>query len=163
MQIGVIGKEKADQKMISLAYETGKQIATNGHVLICGGRGGVMEAAAKGAKENNGTTVGILPSDSHSEANDFIDIKIATGIGLARNVIVVLSSDVVIAVGGGCGTLSEIGLAWAHYKKIIAISTSGGWAEKLAGTQIDSRRDDYIISAKTPKEAVELATLMEKN
>jgi len=160
MQIGVIGGEKPDKGALKQAYLVGKEIATRGHVLVCGGRGGVMAAACRGAKDAGGTTVGILPSDDGSDANPYLDIVIRTGIGFARNVIVVLSSDAIISIDGGCGTLSEIGLAWAYGKRIVALSSSGGWSERLAGERIDERRDDYILSARTPREAVTLATLV---
>ena len=160
MQIAVIGGEDADERALRLARQVGKEIAKQGHILVCGGRGGVMAAAAQGAKEAEGLVVGILPGEDDSDANAFLDVKVRTGIGFARNACVALTGDAVIAVAGGCGTLSEIGLAWAYGKRIVALITSGGWAERMGGERIDDRRDDYVLAAKTPKEAVELATLL---
>jgi len=160
--IGVIGMdEDISEEVRKIAEETGKEIAKRKAILVCGGRGGVMEAAAKGAKENGGMTIGILPGKSRTEANPYIDIAIPTGIGRARNLIVVNCSDVVIAISGGPGTLSEIGLALAEGKNVIAIRTSGGVAALLAGKTIRNRP---IIVAETPKEAVEKAfELLEKS
>ena len=111
MQIGVIGAGKCSEETLKTAEEVGKLIAQGGAVLVCGGRGGVMAAAAKGAKAAGGTTVGILPGGSASDANPFIDISIVTDMGHARNVIIVRSSNALIAIEGGYGTLSEIAIA----------------------------------------------------
>ena len=118
------------------------------------GRDGVMEAAAKGARDAGGITVGILPGFSKEEANEYIDIAIPTGLSHARNAINVLAGDVVIAIHGGVGTLSEIGLALAYGKPVIAIKTSGGVSELLADKVIAGRK---IYSANNAKEAIELA------
>jgi hypothetical protein len=160
--IGVIGTDgEISEDIRKIAEEVGREIAKRGGILVCGGKGGVMEAAAKGAKQNGGITIGILPGKSRSEANPYIDIAIPTGIGRARNLIVVNSSDVVIAISGGPGTLSEIGLALAEEKPVIAIKTSGGVATLLSGKKI---RDKTIIEAESPKEAVEKAyRLLEKS
>ncbi|HDO19280.1 MAG TPA: TIGR00725 family protein, partial [Thermoplasmatales archaeon] len=96
-----------DDTVISMAEEVGKEIAKHGAILICGGRGGVMEAACRGAKENSGITVGILPF-SKEEANPYVDIAIETGLGNVRNFLVVKSADAIIAICGRWGTLNEI-------------------------------------------------------
>jgi hypothetical protein len=102
------------------AYKIGKMIALQGWVLLNGGRSsGVMEATAKGARENGGITIGVLPSDNASSASKYIDIPIVTGLGLARNVINILSSDIVVALPGMAGTISEVALALNHGKKVI--------------------------------------------
>jgi uncharacterized protein (TIGR00725 family) len=102
------------------AYQIGKMIALEGWVLLNGGRSsGVMEATAKGARENGGITVGVLPTENASSASQYIDIPIITGMGLARNVINILSSDIVIALPGRAGTISEIALALNHGKQVI--------------------------------------------
>jgi uncharacterized protein (TIGR00725 family) len=111
MQIGVLGASSCGPDMEKMAYEVGKEIARQGAVLLCGGLGGVMEAASRGAKEAGGLTVGILPGPSGSEANPHISLRIATDMGHARNVVLVRSSDAVIAVSGGYGTLSELAIA----------------------------------------------------
>jgi uncharacterized protein (TIGR00725 family) len=109
--IGVIGAGTCDDRIHDLAYRVGKGIAAAGYPLICGGLGGVMEAACHGARDEGGTTIGILPGDSPQSANRHVTIPIATGIGIARNVIIVRSSRALIAVSGGSGTLSEIAFA----------------------------------------------------
>jgi len=136
-----------------MAEELGRAIASRGAVLITGGRGGIMEAVCKGAKEKKGLTVGILPG-SERDANPYVDVMIVTGMGDARNAINVLSADAVIAIHGGAGTLSEVGLALKAGKKVIAIRTSGGIAEKMAGAVIDGRE---VLSTDSVEEAVELA------
>jgi uncharacterized protein (TIGR00725 family) len=92
-------------------------------VLICGGLGGVMEAACRGAKQTGGTTVGILPGDDRSAANPYVDIVIPTGLGEARNAIVVRSADALIAIGGAYGTLSEIAFALKAGKRVVGLGT----------------------------------------
>jgi uncharacterized protein (TIGR00725 family) len=92
-------------------------------VLVCGGRGGAMEAACRGAKEADGLTVGILPGSDRSEANPFVDVVVPTGLGEARNALVVGAADVVIAIGGGYGTLSEIALALKAGKRVVGLGT----------------------------------------
>lgn len=111
MQIGVLGASSCGPDMEQAAYEVGKEIARQGAILLCGGLGGVMQAASKGAREAGGLTVGILPGASASEANPYITLRIVTDMGHARNVVLVRSADAVIAVSGGYGTLSEIAIA----------------------------------------------------
>ncbi|GAG43986.1 unnamed protein product, partial [marine sediment metagenome] len=121
--IGVIGSSRADGEAIALAKEVGKGIARGGGILLCGGLGGVMEAAAQGAKEEGGITVGVLPGTCRDEANDYIDIPIVTGMGFARNIIIVRSSHAVIAVKGESGTLSEIAYALQLSVPIVGLKT----------------------------------------
>ncbi|MGB2698622.1 MAG: TIGR00725 family protein [Candidatus Zixiibacteriota bacterium] len=141
--VGVIGAGKCSKKIFTLAEEVGKEIARAGAILVCGGLGGVMEGAAKGAKEAKGITVGILPGISKEEANPYIDMPIVTGIGEGRNLIVIRSSDAIIALPGKYGTLSEISFAVKLEKPVVGIST---W-------DISER----ILKSKDPKEAVKLA------
>jgi uncharacterized protein (TIGR00725 family) len=101
----------------------GRLLAEHGAVLVCGGLGGAMEAACRGAKQAGGTTVGLLPGESRSDANRFVDVAIPTGLGEARNALVVRSADVVVAVGGGYGTLSEIALALKIGKRVVGLGT----------------------------------------
>jgi uncharacterized protein (TIGR00725 family) len=153
-QITVIGSGgDISSKIYGIAEELGRSIAKSGAILITGGRGGVMEAASKGAKEENGMTVGILPGP-REDANPYLDVVIETGMGDGRNVINVKSADVVIVVHGGSGTLSEIGLALKAGKRIIAIKSSGGVAEKMAGEIIDGGE---VLSAESVQEAIKLA------
>ncbi|MDO8886242.1 TIGR00725 family protein [Candidatus Oleimmundimicrobium sp.] len=147
MYIGVIGSGQCDNKTAKIAYEIGRNIAKKGGILICGGLGGVMEAACKGAKDARGLSVGILPSKTRKHANPFIDIAIPTGMSEARNALVVRASDAVIAVGEEFGTLSEIGLALKMNKPVVGIGT---WELSKEGKPIES-----IILVKGPFEAVE--------
>lgn len=156
-QIGVIGynDDRCTHIAKKMAYEVGKEIALSGSVLVCGGLGGVMEAACKGAKELNGVTVGIIPQDNFSFANEFCDIVICSGIGFARDFIVATSCDGIIAVGGGIGTLIEMSVGYMIKKKIVAISTSGGVSDVYAGKYLDERRRVLIGSAPDAKTAVQ--------
>ncbi len=140
--IGVIGANYCNKKVAKLAYEVGKEIAQAGAVLICGGLGGVMEEGCRGAKDHGGTTVGILPGIDKSEANPCIDLPIVTGLGYARNLLVVRNCQAIIALAGEFGTLSEI--AFALNLEIPVISLSN-W--KIKG----------MLKARNPKEAVKLA------
>jgi uncharacterized protein (TIGR00725 family) len=118
--IGVMGGASVDPHIMQLAYELGARIAENGWVLLNGGRdAGVMRASAQGAKSKGGMTIGILPGDSKDQASPFIDIPIVTNMGDARNVINILSSDVVVALPGSAGTISEIALALKNKKRLI--------------------------------------------
>jgi uncharacterized protein (TIGR00725 family) len=101
----------------------GRLVAERGAVLVCGGLGGTMEAACRGAKQAGGTTVGILPGADRSTANDFVDVAVPTGLGEARNALVVRAADVLIAVGAGYGTLSEIALALRAGKTVVGLGT----------------------------------------
>jgi len=123
IQIGVIGASECSAEEYKIAYEVGKEIARTGAVLVCGGLGGIMEGACKGARENNGITVGILPGESKHDANPYVDVSIVTALSHARNNLVVRSSDVIIAIKGGYGTLSEIAIALKIGKKVIGIDT----------------------------------------
>ena len=127
--ISVIGGSKCSDETGKIAQEIGKNIAKSGLILACGGLGGVMEAAAKGAKENGGLTIGILPGERKTDANPYIDIAIPTGLGLARNTLVVRVADLIIALPGEYGTLSEISFALILKKTVINL---GNW--DIAGT-----------------------------
>jgi len=121
--IGVIGGSTAAPDILLMAEETGRLIARHGYSLICGGMAGVMEAAAKGARETKGTTIGILPHTDRHEANPYIDIAIATGVGEGRNLIIVRTADLLIAIDGEYGTLSEIAFALKMEKPVIGLNT----------------------------------------
>ncbi|MFX1604764.1 MAG: TIGR00725 family protein [Promethearchaeota archaeon] len=154
--ISVIGGSDSSPRNLELAERVGAEIAKRGAVLVCGGLGGVMEAACRGAKNEGGQTLGILPTDAKEHANEFVDIAIPTGLGYARNFLVAKTGDAVIAIDGLAGTLSEIAIAWFSNKPIISLVPTGGWAAKLAGERIDERRADAIYAANTPEEAVEM-------
>lgn len=121
MQIAVIGPGAAASGERDAAYAAGREIAAAGAVLVCGGLGGVMEAACRGAHEAGGTTVGILPGTG--EGNPFLDITIRSGLGHGRNVFIVLSADAVIAIGGSHGTLSEIAIALKTGRPVFGLRT----------------------------------------
>jgi uncharacterized protein (TIGR00725 family) len=140
--IGVIGAGTAGDDILQMAEETGRLIAEEGCLLICGGMGGVMEAAARGAKGAGGTTIGILPQPDRHTANPYIDIPIATSFGEARNLIIVRTADLLIAVGGEYGTLSEIAFALKAEKPVIGLHS---WEIK------------GVIKAESPAGAVEIA------
>ena len=149
MLISVIGESKATDQNYSIAEKVGVLIARSGATLVCGGLGGVMEAACKGAKSAGGSTIGILPGLSKNEANQWIDIPICTGLGDARNIVVVRTGSAVIAIGGAYGTLSEIGHALSDGKPIFALNS---WEITKSGIQ-----DPLLTHCKNEKEAVEKA------
>ena len=148
--ISVIGASNTDEKTLKTAFKVGQLIASKKGIVICGGLGGIMESVCKGAKSANGITIGILPGDDPNDSNDWVDIKIPTGIGYARNVLVVKASRVTIAISGAFGTLSEIGHALAENKKIIGLDT---W--KLDKIHLPDNTD--IIHVESPEQAVDLA------
>ena len=147
--IAVIGGGNADGEPLNLAYQVGSELAKRGVGLVCGGLGGVMEAACKGAKAYGGTTVGILPWNDPSDANPYVDIPICTGMGYARNIIVVKSGRAVIAIDGAFGTLSEIGHALGEDIPVIGLNT---WSLSRNG-----EHDHSMILASDAADAVEKA------
>ena len=126
IHIGVIGAGKCSSEIYYQAKEVGYLIGKNEWTLFCGGLGGVMEAAAKGCYQSGGMTVGILPGKEKDSANPFIRLAITTGLGEGRNLLIVRASDVVVAIAGGYGTLSEIGLALKIGKPVIGLKTWPG-------------------------------------
>ncbi len=121
--IAVIGGRRAEKSLLEEAEKVGRLIARNGFALVCGGLSGVMEAAARGARAEGGLTIGILPQDHKRDANEYIDLPIVTGMGIGRNVIIARSADVLVAIGGEYGTLSEIAFALQMGKLVIGIGT----------------------------------------
>jgi uncharacterized protein (TIGR00725 family) len=152
--VAVIGSASCSPEIAEVAEQVGRQIARRGAVLVCGGRGGVMEAACRGAQAEGGTTVGILPGTDRGEANVYVDIPIVTGLGEARNVIVVRTADAVIAVSGGYGTLSEIGLALKMGLPVVGLGT---WELYQEGQFVGS-----VQKAGTPDQAVAQALALAK-
>jgi uncharacterized protein (TIGR00725 family) len=152
--IAVIGGSEVSEEVYRLAEEVGREIARRKAALVCGGMGGVMEAACKGAIEENGLTIGILPGDSRKQANPYVQIPIVSGIGYARNVAVVRSAQVVIAIDGSYGTVTEIGYALQAGIPVIGLNT---WS-----LSIDDKLDKTIIIAKNPKDAVDKAMALIK-
>lgn len=147
--IGVIGSGLPPPDVVALASEVGSEIARAGALLVCGGLGGVMEAACRGAKDAGGTTLAILPGTSRWEANAYVDIAIATGMGEMRNALLVRASDAVVAVGGEFGTLSEIAFALKTGVPVVGLAT---WELSKEG-----RASDAIGRAGSAREAVETA------
>lgn len=156
MMIAVCGANEPSDRELEMAEQVGRAIAEAGCALVCGGRGGVMAAACRGAKSAGGTTVGVLPSYDALEANEWVDYAIPTGLGHARNAIVVASGAAVIAVGGGFGTLSEIGLALKLGKHVINVHS---W-------ELDPKRvvhlagDETYVTASNAEQAVAMALSM---
>lgn len=147
MIIGIIGSSNPTPEEDLLAQEVGQRLAREGITIICGGLGGVMEVSSRGAKLAGGLTIGILPGNSRKDANPYIDIPIPTGIGEARNLIIIRSSPSVIAIGGGYGTLSEIAFALKLGVPVIGLKT---W--EIEG----------IIKAETAEDAVKKAIELAK-
>ncbi len=147
--IAILGGRECDQKIQSAAYSVGKLIAEKEMILLCGGRSGVMEAACKGAFEAGGLTIGILPGNDTSDANSYVKIALPSGIGIARNSIIVRSCDGAIAIGGKYGTLSEIAYCFQADKPVCSLFS---W--DIEGvTQVNSPKAaiDYIIPRIFPK------------
>jgi uncharacterized protein (TIGR00725 family) len=167
LKIGVIGRaqrpgDELPEALLTAAEAVGAAIAKHGAVLISGGTGGVMEASARGAKQAGGLTVGFLPQGDASHANPYIDLVFPTGLGTVRNVLTARCADCLVVVGGGVGTLNEITLAYDYAVPIVALSGSGGWADRLRqvlldDAYLDERRVVAMTFAATPEEAVDQA------
>lgn len=153
--IAVIGGSDCTPEEARLAEEVGRELARKDAILVCGGLGGVMEAACKGASAGGGLTIGILPGGSRQTANPYVQIPVVTNLGEARNVIVVKSSEAVIAIGGGYGTLSEIGHALRNGIPVVGLNT---WSLSRKG-----QPDESIVLAKNPVDAVNKALNMVNN
>jgi len=138
--IAVIGAGRCSGAAMKQAEEVGREIARGGAILVCGGLGGVMEAASRGAKSEGGVTIGILPGSDKNNANDYIDFAIPTGIGEARNILIIRTADAIVALPGEFGTLSEMAFTMKIGKPLVSLS--------------DWDISDKIIRADSPKEAV---------
>ncbi|MBD3403801.1 TIGR00725 family protein [candidate division GN15 bacterium] len=144
--IAVVGAGKCSRKLADKAAQVGAYVAEHGGMIVCGGLGGIMEGAARGAREAGGTTLGILPGDDSGDANEFVDIAVPTGFGEARNIMVVRTADVVVAFPGKYGTLSEMAFALKMGKPLISVNA---W-----------RLGDDIANVDDPVEAARLAMEM---
>jgi uncharacterized protein (TIGR00725 family) len=144
--VAVIGASRASPDEERDAEAAGRALAEAGAVLVCGGRGGVMEAACRGAKSAGGVTVGILPGHTRADANPYVDVAVATGLGEMRNALVVNAADAFVAVGGAFGTLSEIALALQAGKTVVGL---GAWELSRGGDAVDAVRP-----ASSPQDAV---------
>jgi len=147
--VAVIGAGDADHAELVVAEDLGRELAARGAVVVCGGLGGVMEAACRGARAVGGRTLGILPGDDRAHANPFVDVAVATGLGEARNLLVVRTADAVVAVGGELGTLSEIAFALRLGRPVVGIST---WELSKGGRAVDA-----IVQVATAAEAAAAA------
>ena len=147
--VAVVGGGMPDAEAAAVAREVGSTLAARGAIVVCGGLGGVMEAACEGAKEAGGTTLAFLPGARRDDANPFVDIALPTGMGEMRNMLIVRAADAVIAVGGEFGTLSEIAFALRVGRPVVGIST---WELVKGG-----RRSDAIVVASSATEAVDRA------
>ena len=138
-QAVVIGDSAAPAHVLHLAEQLGACLARLGFTVITGGRGGVMAAASRGAAQAGGLTVGIVPSTAHSEGNRWCRVVLPSGLGHARNALTALAGDVVIAVGGAAGTLSELAFASIHGRPIFVLAGGGGWSEAFADRRFGGR------------------------
>lgn len=151
-QITVVGSGEASAAVIELAEKAGEVLGRLAGTIITGGRGGVMAAVSRGAKRTPTIVVGILPGEDLDGGNEYLDVVIPSGVGYARNSMNVLSADVVVAIGGSSGTLSELAYAWIYGKPVVALTGGGGWADRLAGHPVDERRTDVVDRAETIEE-----------
>ncbi len=151
--IGVIGERVCDSKTRKVAETVGRLLAENQVVLVCGGMGGVMEAASHGAMLANGVVLGVLPGVSREEGNPYLNFSVVTGMGEGRNVVLVRSCDAIIAIGGSYGTLSEIGFAHKLNIPVVGINT---WILKRQG-QIDRKTIEVYDESEAVSRALELA------
>ncbi|MCX6297110.1 MAG: TIGR00725 family protein [Bacteroidetes bacterium] len=160
-KIGIIGpnSKMCSVELYDFGVQLGNKIATKNRTIVCGGLGGFMEAVCKGVKLSPNTfmgqTIGILPGEISSSANQYIDTAIPTGEGIGRNIIIVRTADIIIAAGGGAGTLSEIALAWQLEKKVLCVTLFDGWAKELAGKNLDHRQSGLLIPVDSIEEILE--------
>jgi len=159
--VAVIGSAACSSTAEVAAREVGAAIAGRGWHLLCGGGGGVMEAACRGFKEARtasggctGVAIALLPGGDPGAANRFADVVIASGLGLARNAVIASAAAALVAVDGCAGTLSEIAYGWQMGKPIAALAGAGGWAAELAGRRLDERRIDTVYAASSAADAI---------
>jgi uncharacterized protein (TIGR00725 family) len=156
LQISVVGfnEDSCTEVARDAAYRVGRAIAKEEAIVVCGGLGGVMEAASKGASDAGGVSVGIIPTADPDQANRYCDVVVATGLGKSRDFLVAYSGDAMIVVGGGAGTLTEVAAAYQADKPIVAVKGTGGVADAWAGKHLDQRRTRLVIEASDPEDAV---------
>ncbi len=156
--IGIIGSSEqfTDKQIYEFALNLGKELSKAGYDIVCGGKGGIMEAVAQGVRTaGNSNAICIIPEDTKEAANPYCDIIIPSGMGLARNILIVNTADILIALGGGAGTLSEIAFAWQKGKKVLCVTAFEGWAKQLAGLAIDSRHNNLLKGVKSIQEIMQ--------
>jgi len=168
LQIGIIGSAGSDdyrgargatQKMQDLAFDLGRILACNNCNVVTGGKSGIMQAAAKGAKESGGITIGVVKGKERFTSNNYVDVEVISGMEAngMDELLIVNMCDALIAVGGGAGTLQEMCLAYRNNKPVIALASEEGWAQIMAGKYFDNRRRMKVIKTGSAKEAVEAA------
>jgi uncharacterized protein (TIGR00725 family) len=159
VQVSVVGfnADSCTEAAREAAYRVGRAIAKEGGTVVCGGLGGVMEAACRGASEGGGLSVGIVPTADISQANSYCDVVVATGLGKSRDFLVAYSGDAMVVVGGGAGTLIEVAAAYQAAKPIVAVKGTGGVADEWAGRYLDGRRISEILTETSPEDAVKKA------
>ena len=145
MRVSVIGGGSVDEATAERARTVGRLLGERGAVVVCGGLGGVMEAACAGASAAGGRTVGILPSADRRDANEYVDVAVATGLGHARNALVVMNGDAVVAVDGGAGTLSELGYAGVFDRPVAGLGTHD--APGIEAVDTPEEAVDYVVSS----------------
>jgi uncharacterized protein (TIGR00725 family) len=151
-QVAVIGSSD-DTQNLDEAYSIGKFVARKGYTLITGGRGGIMKAASQGAYENNGIVIGILPGDDLEASNNYCTVVIPTGIGFARNAVNVLSADILVAIGGKSGTLSELAYAGIFSKPVICCTFASGWSAEFPAMKANGHNASLLLTASSVEEA----------
>ena len=167
--IGIIGSAESlcSNEMYEFAKELGDALMSAGFRIVTGGKGGVMEAVCMGAMNSHsyfeGSTICILPEADKKQANAFCDIIIPTGVGIARNIVIINTADVLVAIGGGAGTLSEISFAWQKSKKVLCVTKFDGWAKKMADVNIDKRNKNLNINVNNIDEIIEHLRQITKN
>jgi uncharacterized protein (TIGR00725 family) len=174
LQIGVIGSAGREEylkgnggstdEMLLKAKEVGSLLAKKGAIVVTGGKSGIMEAAAKGAKENNGLAIGVIKGSKRFTSNAYTDIEVLTGMAADGfdELMLVLMCDALIVIGGGAGTLEELAIAYRNNKPIVGLKNSGGWSDKVIGTFLDERETVLVETAEQPEEAVEKAIELAK-
>jgi uncharacterized protein (TIGR00725 family) len=166
--IAVIGRasqgphDPVPEATLTAAFEVGQLIAKAGAALFCGGTSGVMEASCRGARQEGGLTIGVLPGFERNAANEYVDISIPTGLGTARNLIYTRGCDATIMIGGGVGTLNELTIAYQAGRTVVVVEGTGGWADRLRATifenrYLDERRTVEIRFVSTAGQAVDIA------
>ena len=145
MRVSVIGGSSVPPATAAVAEELGERLANRGHTVVCGGLGGVMEAVCRGAESAGGETIGILPTDRRSDANPHVTVPVATGLGHARNALVVMNGDAAVAVDGSHGTLSEIGMSLAHGRALAGLDTHDVAGVEAVATPAEAV--DYVEEA----------------
>jgi hypothetical protein len=145
MRVSVIGGSSVPPETAAVAEELGERLANRGHTVVCGGLGGVMAAVCRGAANAGGETIGVLPTSRYEDANPHVTAPIATGMGHARNGLVVMNGDAAIAVDGSYGTLSEIGLALAHGRAVAGLDTHD--IEGVEAVESPADAVDYVVNS----------------